>query len=139
MAADFQPTAGGETARSYRFRPQEHLRRPSDFRRVYDRRRSVSNGWLVVYACENGLPYLRLGLSVSRKLGPAVQRNRLRRLLREAFRLSRHQMPKGLDLVVIPRQPQAVTLAELTAALPKLVQQLDRKLARDHDRQPEGQ
>src|SRR5229473_2898749 len=86
------------------FRPFEHLRRPADFKRVYDRRRSASDDWLIVYACPNGLPHLRLGLSVSRKVGPAVLRNRLRRLYREAFRLSRHEMPVGLDLVVIPRK-----------------------------------
>jgi len=64
---------------------------------------------------ENGLPHLRLGLSVSRKYGGAVQRNRLRRLYREAFRLTRHEMPVGLDLVLIPRKPEEPPLAELDA------------------------
>src|SRR5882757_10810438 len=98
---------------TFAFRPAEHLRRPADFRRVYDRRRSVSDSWLIVYACENGLPHLRLGLSVSRKYGGAVQRNRLRRLYREAFRLTRSQMPVGLDLVLIPRKPEEPPLSEL--------------------------
>src|SRR6202022_4084810 len=94
------------TANTFRFRPHEHLRRPTDFRRVYDRRRSVSDGWLIVYGCPNGPPLLRLGLSVSRKVGGATHRNRLRRLYREAFRLTRHEMPVGLDLVLIPRNAQ---------------------------------
>src|SRR6516162_7930473 len=102
------------------FRPAEHLRRPGDFKRVYDRRRSVSDEWLIVYACENQLPHLRLGLSVSRKFGGAVQRNRLRRLYREAFRLTRAEMPVGLDLVLIPRQAEPPTLEALTEALPRL-------------------
>src|SRR5215467_11908865 len=106
---------------SFRFRPHEHLRRRADFQRVYDRRRSVSNDWLIVYACENGLPHLRLGLSVSRKVGGAVQRNRLRRLYREAFRLTRHEMPVGLDLILIPRRPEPPALAELKQSLPRLV------------------
>src|SRR6266513_5128230 len=106
---------------SFAFRPHEHLRRPADFRRVYDRRRSVSDSWLIVYACENGLPHLRLGLSVSRKYGGAVQRNRLRRLYREAFRLTRAQMPVGLDLVLIPRRPEEPDLPTLMNCLPKLV------------------
>ena len=115
----------------FAFRPAEHLRRPADFRRTYDRRRSVSDSWLIVYACENGLPYLRLGLSVSRKVGQATHRNRLRRLYREAFRLTRHEMPTGLDLILIPRRPEAPTLDELKQALPRLVRQVAQKLARE--------
>src|SRR5213082_18620 len=115
----------------FAFRPAEHLRRPADFRRTYDRRRSVSDSWLIVYACENGLPHLRLGLSVSRKNGQATHRNRLRRLYREAFRLTRHEMPTGLDLVLIPRKPEEPTLEELKLALPRLVRQVAQKLARE--------
>src|SRR3954462_2495373 len=92
-----------DQAPDFRFRAHEHLRRPVDFKRVYDRRRSVSTDNLIVYAATNELPHNRLGLSVSRKFGGAVQRNRLRRLYREAYRLTRHQMPAGLDLVLIPR------------------------------------
>src|SRR5919202_4256391 len=115
------------TPASFRFRPHEHLRRPADFQAVYERRRSASDDWLIVYGRENGLPHLRLGLSVSRKVGGAVQRNRLRRLYREAFRLSRHEMPTGLDLVLIPRGPEDPTLADLRRSLPHLVKQLQRK------------
>jgi ribonuclease P protein component len=116
---------------SFRFRKHEHLRREADFRRVYQRHRSVSDRWLIVYACENGQPYLRLGFSVSRKLGGAVQRNRLRRLYREAFRLTRHTMPVGLDLVLIPRRAEPPSLAELKQSLPRLVHQAARKLERE--------
>jgi ribonuclease P protein component len=116
---------------SYRFRPVEHLRRPGDFRRVYDRRRSASDAWLIVYACENGLPYLRLGLSVSRKVGPATQRNRIRRLYREAFRLIRQEMPVGLDLVLIPRRPEEPSLEALKQSLPRLVRDVAQRLARE--------
>jgi ribonuclease P protein component len=114
---------------SFRFRPHEHLRRPADFQRVYDRRRSASDSWVIVYVCENDLPHLRLGLSVSRKYGDAVRRNRLRRLYREAFRLTRHEMPTGLDVVVIPRKPEAPTLEDLKRSLPKQVRHAARKLA----------
>ena len=117
--------------RAFRFRPAEHLRRPAEFRRVYERRRSASDSWLIVYGCENGLGFLRLGLSVSRKMGPATRRNRLRRLYREAFRLTRHEMPAGLDLVLIPRTPEVPSLGELQQSLPKLVRQIARKLARE--------
>ncbi len=127
MSTDPPPEAG----KSFAFRKEEHLRRPADFRRVYDRRRSASDGWLIVYGCENGLPHLRLGLSVSRKVGQATHRNRLRRLYREAFRLTRSEMPTGLDLVLIPRTPEEPPLEELKRALPCLVGQVARKLARE--------
>ena len=113
----------------FTFRKHEHLRRPEEFRRVYDRRRSVSDHWLIVYACENDLPHLRLGLSVSRKVGQATHRNRLRRLYREAFRLTRHEMPKGMDLILIPRRSDEPTLADLQQSLPRLVRLAARKLA----------
>jgi ribonuclease P protein component len=116
------------TPESFRFRPHEHLRRTKDFRRVYDRRRSVSDAWLIVYGCENALPHLRLGLSVSRKVGGAPHRNRLRRLYREAFRLTRHEMPVGLDLVLIPRKNDLPTLDELKRSLPRLVRSVAKKL-----------
>jgi ribonuclease P protein component len=116
------------------FLSHEHLRRPTDFRRVYERRRSASDEWLIVYGCENGLPHLRLGLSVSRKVGPAHHRNRLRRLYREAFRLTRSALPVGLDLVLIPRSPREPLLEDLKRSLPRLVGQVARQLARKTER-----
>jgi ribonuclease P protein component len=116
---------------SFRFRPREHLRRNADFRRVYERRRSASDSKLIVYGCENGLAYLRLGISVSRKFGPAVRRNRLRRLYREAFRLTRKEMPVGLDIILIPRGVDVPPFDELKRALPALVKQVARRIARE--------
>jgi ribonuclease P protein component len=115
---------------SLKFRKEEHLKRPMEFKRVFERRCSVSNATLIVYGVPNALGFCRLGLSVSRKAGPAVHRNRVRRLYREAFRLSRAELPAGLDLVLIPRGLGAPTLANLRQALPTLVQALARRLAR---------
>jgi len=81
------------------------LRRSGDFQRVYRQRCTVADGHLLVFGCENGLPHARLGLSVSRKVGNAVVRNRWKRRLREAFRLNQDQMPPGMDLVIVPRNP----------------------------------
>src|SRR5207253_9192382 len=106
-----------QPAKKFRFRKAEHLRSPVDFRRVYARRCAASDAWLLVQACPNGLAFSRLGLSVSRKYGNAVKRNRLRRLYREAFRLSKHELPTGLDLVLIPRSPNRPALDWLRQAL----------------------
>lgn len=114
----------------FRFRKAEHLRRPADFRRVYARRCAASDAWLLVHACRNELPHARLGLSVSRKYGNAVARNRLRRLYREAFRLTKHELPRGLDFVLIPRSPQEPTLEVLKQSLKALTTQAARRLAR---------
>lgn len=119
---------------SLRFGKHEHLRRPADFRRVYERRRSNGDALLIVYACENHLSHLRLGLSVSRKMGNAVRRNRLRRLYREAFRLTRHEMPVGFDLILIPRRPEPPSLEQLKQSLPRLVRQLAQKLKREAEK-----
>lgn len=116
---------------SQRFLPREHLRSPADFRLVYERRRSVSDEWLIVYARENGLPYSRVGLSVSKKVGGAVQRNRFRRLYHEAYRLTRPNLAVGLDLVMIPKKTDPPSLEDLKQSLPRLVAQVAKRLARE--------
>jgi ribonuclease P protein component len=111
-----------------RFLSQYRIRRGADFRRAYQRRSSAADGQIVVFGCPNGLAYPRLGISASRRLGGAVVRNRWKRLLREAFRLARSELPAGIDLVVIPRPNVEPTLASLLDSLPRLAVRVAKKL-----------
>jgi ribonuclease P protein component len=84
------------------------LTRPADFTRVYGRRQSAAAGQIVIYALPNDLPdgRVRLGLSVSRRIGTAVVRNRWKRRLREAFRAVRGELRHGIDMIVVVRSGQ---------------------------------
>jgi ribonuclease P protein component len=110
------------------FRRHERINDPKAFRRAFDRKRSASDAWLIVYGAENGLAHARLGISISRKkIRRASDRNRVKRLIREAFRLGKAEMPAGVDLIVVPRGA-ALTFAAARQALPSLAQAVARRL-----------
>ena len=115
---------------SFRLTPSMHLRRPQDFELAYKTGERGGDAHLLVFAFANGLPQTRVGLSVSKKHGSAVRRNLKRRRLKEAFRLLKHELPQGLDLILIPRQRDDSTLRDFQASLKALAIRLARKLAR---------
>jgi len=92
---------------------------------VYAAQQAVRAPNLVVFVCPNGLQVARLGVSVSVKHGNAVRRNRIKRVLRAAFRQCRHLLPAGRDYVLIPRQgvenyTTAAVRATLVAMAPRI-------------------
>jgi ribonuclease P protein component len=111
-----------------RFRPHERIRDPGDFRRAFERRRSASDTLLIVYAIENGRDFPRLGISIGKKrVRKASARNRIKRLIREAFRLSKPELPAGIDLIVVPRGVP-LSLAQALRSLPELARAASRRL-----------
>ncbi len=96
----------------YRFPPRMRLKTAHQFREVYRARVILGKGPLVVYSLPNDLDHPRLGLSVPRRVGGAVVRNRVKRHLREAFRLQQHELPRGYDFVINVKPHELLSQAE---------------------------
>ena len=92
----------------FSFPKKKRLASNSQFRAVMARGRRLSNGILTLYMAQNDLEYSRLGVSVGKSHGNAVVRNRLKRLMREAFRQNQDRIPAGFDylLMISPRWPK---------------------------------
>lgn len=90
-----------------------------EFDEVYRAGEKRHTGPLMVHARPNDLDHPRLGLSVPRQVGNAAKRNRIKRLLREAFRLMQSDLPLGYDLVITVRSHEPLSLAEYQSMLSK--------------------
>ena len=112
----------------FTFHRSRRLLKKAEFDRVFARRRSQADGMLILYGCENDVGHPRIGLVVSRKIGNSVVRARWKRCLREAFRLSQHELPAGLDLVALPRAGAEPTMPRIQQSLRLLAQRLARQL-----------
>ncbi|WP_028581141.1 ribonuclease P protein component [Desulfogranum japonicum] len=94
------------------------LRKNGEFKRVYQAgRRLYGEGFAIIYLANN-LPQSRLGISVQRKVGNAVRRNRIKRLVREVFRLHRAEFPQQADIIITVRPGITInTTADMYAAM----------------------
>ncbi len=113
-----------------KFRKHDRVRLRDEFRRVYASQAYAADGVLVLRGCPNEAGRPRLGLSLSRKVGPAVVRNRWKRLIREAFRKHRDRFPYALDIVVRPKKGAAADYAAIARSLPELAARLHRNIQR---------
>ena len=84
----------------------ERVRRRPEYLAAYERGTRLSGRLMTVFLLDNGQASARLGIAATRKLGDAVERNRAKRLVREAFR--RNKPLAGFDIVVIPRREMLV-------------------------------
>ena len=114
------------TVLSNSFAADRRLKQSDQFRAVFDNRLSVADATLIVYGLRHGRTPGRLGLSVSKKVGNAVQRNRWKRLIRESYRHHAHAAD-GWDVVVIPRRGAACDSEAVRRSLPNLLRRLERK------------
>lgn len=110
--------------RRHRFPKAHRVLRKADFERALRDGRRATDAVLTMWVHPNGLPHPRLGLIVGRRHGGAVQRNRLKRLLREAFRLGQYDLPVGYDLVCTPRVGVRLELSACIQSLTRLAARL---------------
>jgi ribonuclease P protein component len=112
-------------AMRFRFPRVDRIRHRRQFDEVFALAASSGDGRLIVYAAPSEATGPRLGIVVGKRHGTAVRRNRKKRLLREAFRLSRGELPGGYDFVLVPRTGPAAAKSEyaesLLALAPKAV------------------
>lgn len=111
----------------FRFSKQQRLKSSPQFQQCYDGVRA-GDDHLLVFASPSQQPVARLGISVSKKHGNAVARNRKKRLLREAFRSLQHDFPQPMDIVVVPRQRADSCLNDYQTSLKNLLRKLSRKI-----------
>jgi ribonuclease P protein component len=118
------------------FRPEHRIRKQADFDRAYRARVFAADAVLIINAVGNGLPHSRLGLSIGKIVGNAVVRNRWKRLIREAFRLSRSELPPGLDFVARPQKQAVAEFEPIRQSLIALTTKIAKRLQRTPTAQP---
>lgn len=89
----------------YKLSKQVRLRKNKKFQFVYTTGKSYANKFLVLYVVSHEQDNVQVGFAAGKRLGCAVVRNRVKRLLREAYRLNQQKLVQGVDLILVGRQP----------------------------------
>ncbi len=94
------------------------LRKNLEFKRVYSARKNYWNRNLTLYVKKNNLEESRFGITITKKIGNAVVRNRIRRRIKEIYRLNFYRIKDGYDLVFIPKKNvQEISYEQLESAM----------------------
>ena len=83
------------------FSREYRLRKSTEFKRIFSRGRSAATRFFVIYSLPNRLAFPRLGIQVKAKIGSAVRRNYIKRMVRETFRKMKHEFRQPVDLIFI--------------------------------------
>lgn len=105
-----------------------------EFDRVMREGRRMGDAALTLRVIRNHLAYTRLGLVVGKRFGGAVARNRAKRIIREAFRLTRPRLPHGWDIAVQPRPGADIRLPAVVESLLRAAAKLERSGAAHDER-----
>ncbi len=122
------------TQTRFTFRRCNRLSGSLEFQKVYRCRCAKPIGVLIIHGCPNQLGHMRLGLSVSRRVGNAVTRNRIKRLLREAFRHIQHDYETTYDIIIVVRPHQPVKLSEYQRLLSRGIHKIDKEWTKRNNR-----
>jgi ribonuclease P protein component len=89
---------------SFRFTRKERITDPQDFKRVMKTGRKLHSKSFIMFVKENGQQFHRLGVVVSKEVGPATYRNRIKRMCREFFRFHKHKIKGGFDIIILAKR-----------------------------------
>ncbi len=105
----------------YSFGKHQRVKRASEFTLALKKGGCAADGVLVLFACPTSPDREpRMGVTIPKRTGNAVVRNRWKRLIRESFRLQQHVLPTGYDFVIRPKKDAKPTWSEIKKSIPKL-------------------
>jgi ribonuclease P protein component len=123
------------TQKRYSLPREERIRKRSEFDRVFKEGRRLHEQPVYARYVQNALPFTRIGVAVPNRLGKAAKRNRVRRMIKEAYRLHKHEMPAGLDIIFLPdAQWRDEPLHLLEQTMTKIATRLAEDMARSESK-----